>query len=191
MLGGLLIDAAAWDQVGDVVVADDFYRPDHRLIFDGARRAESQRQARPTSSRFPSSSSATASSKPPAGSPIWARWRAIRRPLPTCARYAQIVRERSLLRRLIEAGRAIAASVFATTDCTARDLVDRCRAAGVRDRRTEHRSARRRREGQRAAADADRQDRSSGTTTRTRCAACRPASPISIARPADCVRAIS
>ena len=30
VLGGLLIDALAWDQVGDLIVADDFYRPDHR-----------------------------------------------------------------------------------------------------------------------------------------------------------------
>ncbi|MDE2251913.1 MAG: replicative DNA helicase, partial [Gammaproteobacteria bacterium] len=33
VLGGLLIDATAWDQVGDVIVGDDFYRPDHQLIF--------------------------------------------------------------------------------------------------------------------------------------------------------------
>jgi len=31
VLGGLLIDASAWDQVADVVSAEDFYRPDHRL----------------------------------------------------------------------------------------------------------------------------------------------------------------
>ena len=33
MLGGLLLDPQAWDSVADAVVADDFYRPDHRLIF--------------------------------------------------------------------------------------------------------------------------------------------------------------
>ncbi len=33
VIGGLLIDAQAWDQIGDLIVADDFYRPDHRLIF--------------------------------------------------------------------------------------------------------------------------------------------------------------
>ena len=33
VLGGLLLDPAAWDSVADRVVADDFYRPDHRLIF--------------------------------------------------------------------------------------------------------------------------------------------------------------
>ena len=34
VLGGLLLDAAAWDSVGDVLTAEDFYRPDHRLIFE-------------------------------------------------------------------------------------------------------------------------------------------------------------
>ena len=33
VLGGLMIDSAAWDQVADRVNADDFYRNDHRLIF--------------------------------------------------------------------------------------------------------------------------------------------------------------
>src|ERR1700722_7018486 len=34
VLGGLMLDAAAWDQVADRVTADDFYRNDHRLIFE-------------------------------------------------------------------------------------------------------------------------------------------------------------
>ena len=34
VIGGLLLDTAAWDQVGDSVSADDFYRPDHKLIFE-------------------------------------------------------------------------------------------------------------------------------------------------------------
>ena len=34
VLGGLLLDASAWDQVADAINEGDFYRPDHRLIFD-------------------------------------------------------------------------------------------------------------------------------------------------------------
>ena len=33
VLGGLLLDSAAWDNVADVVRSEDFYRPDHSLIF--------------------------------------------------------------------------------------------------------------------------------------------------------------
>ena len=34
VLGGLMLDRAAWDNVGDVVVADNFFRPDHKIIFE-------------------------------------------------------------------------------------------------------------------------------------------------------------
>ena len=33
VLGALLLDNAAFDRVGDVLVADDFYHPDHRAIY--------------------------------------------------------------------------------------------------------------------------------------------------------------
>lgn len=33
VLGGLLLDNQAWDQIADVVCEEDFYRRDHRLIF--------------------------------------------------------------------------------------------------------------------------------------------------------------
>ena len=33
LIGGLMLDALAWDKVADVIVADDFYRKDHGLIF--------------------------------------------------------------------------------------------------------------------------------------------------------------
>ena len=33
VLGGLLLDNTAWDRISDIVSAADFYRGDHRLIF--------------------------------------------------------------------------------------------------------------------------------------------------------------
>jgi len=33
VLGGLLLDDPAWDAIAGIVVADDFYRGDHRTIF--------------------------------------------------------------------------------------------------------------------------------------------------------------
>lgn len=33
VIGGIFLDAAAWDKIGDTVTEDDFYRRDHRLIF--------------------------------------------------------------------------------------------------------------------------------------------------------------
>ena len=33
LLGGLMQDSEAWDHIADIVLATDFYRKDHRLIF--------------------------------------------------------------------------------------------------------------------------------------------------------------
>ena len=37
LLGGLMLDKSAWDRVADRVNENDFYRPDHRLIFNAIR----------------------------------------------------------------------------------------------------------------------------------------------------------
>ena len=46
VLGGLMLDKAAWDQVGDVIVTDHFFRPDHQAIFDSI--ASLAAEAQPT-----------------------------------------------------------------------------------------------------------------------------------------------
>lgn len=33
ILGGLMLDLQAWDQVGDVIEADDFYKPAHQILY--------------------------------------------------------------------------------------------------------------------------------------------------------------
>ena len=33
VLGGLLLDNGAWDRVGDLLVDNDFYRHEHKLIY--------------------------------------------------------------------------------------------------------------------------------------------------------------
>src|SRR5690606_37306460 len=33
ILGSLMLDSAVWDQIGDLVDAEDFYRPAHQLLF--------------------------------------------------------------------------------------------------------------------------------------------------------------
>ena len=37
VIGGLLLDNTAWDQIADKVTEEDFYRRDHRLIFNAVR----------------------------------------------------------------------------------------------------------------------------------------------------------
>jgi replicative DNA helicase len=127
VLGGLLIDQAAWDQVGDVIVADDFYRPDHRLIFNAL--AELIGGGRPPDVVTCSEQLARRGQLEEAGGLAYLT--GLIRDTPTAANaraYAQIVRERSLLRQLISAGREITSAAFASEGQSARDLVDEAEA---------------------------------------------------------------
>ena len=123
VLGGLLIDPPAWDQVGDMVVADDFYRPDHRLIFTAF--AELVTQSRPADVVTTAEQLERQGRLTDAGGLAYLG--SLARDTPTAANvraYAQIVRERSLLRKLIHAGREITSAALASDGRSARDLVD-------------------------------------------------------------------
>lgn len=127
VLGALLIDATAWDQVADIVAAADFYRPDHRLIFEALGSLVAA--GRPGDVVTVSEQLERQGKLDDAGGLAYLG--TLARDTPTAANvraYASIVHERALLRSLIEAGREIAASVFGSEGLTARDLVDRAEA---------------------------------------------------------------
>ncbi len=124
VLGSLLIESSAWDHVADAVRAEDFYRPDHRLIFEsiGALAAT----GKPCDVVTVSEHLERSGRLEEAGGIAYLG--TLARDTPTAANvraYADIVRERSLLRRLIQVGTDIAASVFNSEGASARDLVDR------------------------------------------------------------------
>jgi len=124
VLGGLLLDPAAWDSVADAVVAEDFYRPDHRLIF--AAIGELAGEAKPCDVVTVSQQLERSGKLEAAGGLAYLS--AIARDTPTAANvraYADIVRERSLLRQLIRAGTEIVSAVFNNDGESARALVDR------------------------------------------------------------------
>jgi replicative DNA helicase len=124
VLGALLIDKTAWDQVADIVTTEDFYRPDHRLIFEAL--GELVAAGRPADVVTVSEQLERRGRLTDAGGLAYLGTLAGDTPTAANARsYAQIVRERALLRRLIEAGREIASSVFSEEGLSARDLVDR------------------------------------------------------------------
>ncbi len=54
VLGGLLLDTSAWDAVADRLRADDFYRRDHQLIFDGIAELVGAQRAERRGHRWPS-----------------------------------------------------------------------------------------------------------------------------------------
>jgi len=124
VLGGLLIDPVAWDQVADVVRQEDFYRPDHQLIF-GAIAAVSG-EGKPCDAVTVAGYLERNGQLEKAGGLAYLS--SIARDTPTAANvraYAQIVRERSLMRQLIQAGTQIASAVYNNDGTSARDLVDR------------------------------------------------------------------
>jgi replicative DNA helicase len=124
VLGGLLLDPAAWDNVADVIVAEDFYRPDHKLIFQaiGALAGTSK----PSDVVTVVGELERRSELEQAGGLAYLG--SLARDTPTAANvraYADIVRERSILRQLVTAGSEIAAAVFNNDGETARELVDK------------------------------------------------------------------
>ncbi|MBS0366155.1 MAG: replicative DNA helicase [Proteobacteria bacterium] len=124
VLGGLLLEPSAWDNVADVLSDRDFYRPDHRLIFGAI--AALAGDAKPCDV-VTVSQQLTATGKLEAAGGL-AYLATVARDTPTAANvraYADIVRERSLQRQLAQAGSEISASVYNNEGEGARELVDR------------------------------------------------------------------
>jgi replicative DNA helicase len=124
VLGGLLLDPQAWDNVADAVTREDFYRPDHQLIFEAI--ASLAGNAKPCDVVTVSQHLERIGKLEAAGGLAYLS--AVARDTPSAANvraYADIVRERSLLRQLIRAGTDIASAVFNNDGQTARELVDR------------------------------------------------------------------
>jgi len=123
VLGGLMLDNTGWDRIADVISEVDFYRHDHRLILQAI-------------------TSLVEGSKPVDAVTV-SQWLKnneqldeigglaylgeLVRDTPSAANikaYAEIVRERSVLRQLIEVGTNIADSAFNTEGKNSRDLLD-------------------------------------------------------------------
>jgi replicative DNA helicase len=124
VLGGLMLDKAAWDQVGDVIVADHFFRPDHALIFESI--ASLAGEAQPCDPVTVSEHLQRLGKLNEAGGLAYLG--TLTRDTPGAANvraYAEIVKERALLRELVSAGGEIAGSVWSEEGESARDLVER------------------------------------------------------------------
>jgi replicative DNA helicase len=123
LLGALMIDDHAWESIHGRVTDADFYRPDHRLIFNAIGALSSRDRPRDaiTVSEYLESCGQLAE----AGGLGYLS--TLVKDTPSAANittYADIVRERSLLRELIAVGNDIAASAFHTEGRAAAELVD-------------------------------------------------------------------
>ena len=111
VLGGLLLDNAAWDRVGDLLTDQDFYRYEHRMIYaaigvliNGSKPADVitvfeqlQSQGKAEEVGGLGYLNSLAQYVPSAGN---------------IRRYAEIVRERSILRKLVTASDEISTNAF-------------------------------------------------------------------------------
>ena len=123
VLGGLLLSARAWEQVADMLRESDFYREDHRLIFRAIH--ELNDVGRPCDSVtvtewFDSHGKADLVddgayiTRLAGGTPSAAN----------VAAYAEIVREKSILRQLIDAGTTMTSSGFNSEGRDSKELLE-------------------------------------------------------------------
>ncbi len=127
VLGGLLLDNRAWDNVAGVISEGDFYRHDHRLVFrhlykllelghpaDVVTVAESLEKSAELQEIGGLAYLAGLAQNTPSSANI--------------GRYAQIVRERAIMRKLVEVGTEIADSAYNPMGRDAGALLDQAEA---------------------------------------------------------------
>ncbi len=123
LIGGLMLDALAWDKIADVVSAEDFYRKDHRLIFSAV--AELIEAGSPCDVVTVSEHLDSRGELDNAGGLEYLATLSNETAGAANARaYAKILRERSTLRALISAGNEIAGSAFTNDGRTAAEILE-------------------------------------------------------------------
>lgn len=123
LIGGLMLDAQAWDKVADVITAEDFYRKDHRLIFTAI--ANLVEAGSPCDVVTVSEFLDKRGELEAAGGLEYLATLANETPGAANARaYAKILHDRAIERELINVGNEISGSAFATDGRSAPELVD-------------------------------------------------------------------
>ena len=113
VIGGLLLDNTAWDKIGDVLIDADFYRYEHRLVFSSVSTLINANRAADVITVFEHLQ--TQGKADEIGGLAYLN--SLAQYVPSSAnirRYAEIVRERSILRKLISVSDEIATSAMST-----------------------------------------------------------------------------
>jgi replicative DNA helicase len=111
VLGGLLLDNLAWDRCGDLLVDSDFYRYEHQLIWNAISALVAGSKPADVVTVFEQLQSLGKAEA--CGGLVYLN--ALAQSVPSAAnvrRYAEIVRERAVLRKLIGASDEIATQAF-------------------------------------------------------------------------------
>ncbi|HSI23857.1 MAG TPA: replicative DNA helicase [Methylophilaceae bacterium] len=127
VLGGLLLENEALDKIADLISSSDFYRHDHRVIYEHiSRLIEHNKPADIVTVAESLESTAQLS-----GMGGISYLGALAQNTPSAAnirRYAEIVRERAVMRSLVEVGSSIAESAFSPRGKDAAQLLDEAEA---------------------------------------------------------------
>ncbi len=111
VLGGLLLDNHAWDRVADLLIAGDFYRHEHQLVFEAIGKLINASKPADVITVFEALQGIGKAEE--IGGLVYLN--ALAQFVPSASnirRYAEIVRERSILRKLISASDEIATKAF-------------------------------------------------------------------------------
>ena len=123
LLGGLLLDNQAFDKIADQVTADDFYRDDHRRIF--RHLVKLIQAAKPADVVTVAESIDASEDRERTGGAAYLG--ALSRNTPSALnirRYAELVRERSVQRRLAQVATEIAENALGPSGKDVRQLLD-------------------------------------------------------------------
>ena len=123
VLGGLLLDNAAWDRVGDILMDGDFYRYEHRLIYAAIGALVNASKPADVITVFEHMQNQGRAEE--IGGLAYLN--SLAQYVPSASnirRYAEIVRDRSLLRKLVSASDEIATNAFNPKGRPVADIVD-------------------------------------------------------------------
>ena len=123
VLGGLLLDNSAWEKIGDMVRPNDFYRADHRVIFESiAKLIDGGRPADVVTVYEALQSIGRADE---VGGVAYLNTLAHETPsAANIRRYAEIVRDRSILRYLVSVSDQIATQALNPAGKETRQILD-------------------------------------------------------------------
>ena len=123
VLGGLMLESSALDKIADLITQDDFYRFEHRLIYRQIVRMSEL--AKPVDVITVAEALEISGELDKVGGLAYLG--SLAQNVPSAAnirRYGEIVRERSIMRQLVEVGTDIADSAYNPTGRDAAQLLD-------------------------------------------------------------------
>ena len=123
VLGGLMLESSALDKIADLITQDDFYRFEHRLIYRQIVRMSEL--AKPVDVITVAEALEISCELDKVGGLAYLG--SLAQNVPSAAnirRYGEIVRERSIMRQLVEVGTDIADSAYNPTGRDAAQLLD-------------------------------------------------------------------